>query len=201
MPETVVKANGSWIGDIRDEWDKLPTWGKIAAAGVLVVVAYLAWRARAASSSAQNAAASTAGAATTGTQSPFPMVGNLPVLPNNVNPVFDSTGNPIAYQQGPPPPTSTGITGLFGLAAPVSVFNVKNPPQTYKGPNGVTYKLNYGGTGANGQQRIWGTPTTGGQGVLLYGQGGGGMSMEAFMQNPWVYFVSAEPHVTNAGRS
>lgn len=109
---------GSFIGDSVEEFKKLPTWGKVAAVGVLVVVAFLAWRAHAASSSAQTAAASTAGsplgsagAAATGTQSPFPMVGNLPVLPGNVNPVFDSSGNPIAFQQGPtgsPPSTNPG---------------------------------------------------------------------------------------------
>jgi hypothetical protein len=168
---------GSWIGDSVEEFKKLPTWGKFAAVGVLAVVVFLAIRARSASSTAQKAAASTAstdplgtaGAATTGTQSPFPMVGNLPVIPNNVNPIFDSAGNPIAYQQGPaptvpggaPPPTPKPINTPAPAPAPIKLLPGGSPngPPVQKPVAPVTH---------------------------------------TFMANPTVYSQSATPHITSA---
>jgi hypothetical protein len=207
MPD--LSHPGSFVGDSVEEFKKLPTWGKIAAVGVLVVVAYLAWRAHAASSSAQTAAGSTAGsagAATAGTQSPFPMIGSLPLLPSNVNPVYDPNGNPIAYQQNPtpppgspttPPPTAPKWTNPLipsGQYKGPSFSNLK--PGTWYNYQGTNYLLN---TGPGG--KLYGTPK-GGQQVLLYGppsmykggQGSGGMSTFSFMDNPMIYLVSAHPH-------
>jgi len=218
---------GSFVGDSVEEFKKLPTWGKFAAIGVLIVVGYLAYRAKSASTTAQQAAASTAstdplgstGAATTGTQSPFPMVGSLPVLPNNVNPIFDSSGNPIAYQQAPNAPTgttsSTGTTtSPTGTTTGTSNSsgNPLIPFGQYKGPsysnlkpgttytyNNVKYTLN---TGPGG--KLYGT--SGGKQVLLYGPqsmykaGSDAPNYHtiSFMENPLVYFISAKPHTPSS---
>lgn len=118
MAEGTEIHPGSFVGDSVEEWKKLPTWGKIAVGVALAVVAYLAWRAH--NQTAQQAASSTAASpdtsgTTAGTQSPFPMVNGLPLLPSNVNPVYDNAGNPVAFQQAPlqtpTNPTSPTQTG------------------------------------------------------------------------------------------
>src|SRR5260221_14506562 len=100
MPEDKAVHPGSFVGDSVEEWKKLPTWGKIAVGVVLAVVAYLAIRAR--SQSAQSKVSPSDTGTTTGSQSPFPSINGLPLLPSNVNPVLDANGNPIAFQQAPP---------------------------------------------------------------------------------------------------
>lgn len=168
MAEGTEIHPGSFVGDSIEEWKKLPTWGKIAVGVALAVVAYLAIRAR--SQTAQQAASSTAASpdasgTTAGTQSPFPMVNGLPLLPSNVNPVYDSTGNPVAFQQsplqGPTNPTSPTQTGVPPTqtkppvatplppkpALPVSpVVNTKQPLSTFAGSHGNT--MNGGGSTA-----------------------------------------------------
>jgi hypothetical protein len=218
MPENIHP--GSFVGDSVEEFKKLPTWGKVLAAAGLGLAAYLGYRAyQSNAASAQSAAAGTAGISSTtaGTQSPFPMVGNLPLLPNNVNPVYDSSGNPIAYQQGPTPPPPTPapnpppVSG--GPPGPDAGFVNRNPlipSGQYKGPsysnlkpgtsytyNGTKYTLNAGPGG-----KLYGTNPQGHQ-VLLYGpsslyKSGSDAthygSMLGFMENPLVYLVSAKPH-------
>lgn len=190
---------GSWVGDSVEEFKKLPTWGKFLAVGALGLAGYLGYNAYQSSKANASSAASTTGTAAiggstdAGTQSPFPSVNGLPLLPSNVNPVFDSGGNPIAYQQAPTPTGSTG-TGSYPPSNPPTPTGNPKPPTTpvapvstggggplipygtYKGPsfsnlkpgthytyNGVNYLLN---TGPNG--KLYGTNPQGHQ-ILLYG--------------------------------
>jgi hypothetical protein len=179
-----IKANGSWIGDSLDEFKKLPTWGKFALVAVVGVVVYLAIRARNAAT-AQSAAGtalqgSTGGIGATGssaggTQSPYPSVNGLPVLPSNTNPLYGPGGDLVGFQTSPPPattpaPTSTPApvakpapTGTPAKPAP-KTSGTGNPlvPQGVKVPgtlgssysyNGATYTVVPGGGG-----RIWGVP-------------------------------------------
>ncbi len=100
----------SFIVDGINEFKKLPPAGKAAALGILGVVAYLGYRARrkSAQSSVPSMTSSPSDQTTAGQQSPFPMVGNLPLLPGNVQPIFDQGGQLIGYQQQPAPfPPST----------------------------------------------------------------------------------------------
>lgn len=115
---------GSFVGDTVEEFKKLPTWGKIAVGLAVGLVVFLAIRARqqAASTAASTAATDTTGAAS----SAFPMVNGLPVLPSNVSPIYDSSGNVIGYQQAPTPSTTT--TDISGASS--------NPPSPIPSPTG-----------------------------------------------------------------
>lgn len=179
---------GSWLGDSVEEFKKLPTWGKIALGVGLAVVIFLFIRARQqASANAAVAGASTAGAGTgtmsdmsagtssSGSNSPFPMVNGLPVLPTGTNPIYDPNGNLIGYQNQPTPtPTNNPPTQGGGNPPTNPIPQGTNGPLipfgSYNGPsysnlkwgttynyNGTTYQL---GTGSNGN--LWGVPVYGG---------------------------------------
>lgn len=219
MAETNIHTNGSFVGDSIDEFKKLPMWGKIAAVGVLVIVAYLAYRARAsAGTSAQSAAAGTAGTPSSGSQSPFPMVGSVPLLPSNVNPLYDTSGGLVGYQNNP----TSGASGLsgpqagtpgkdyglipFGQYQGPSYSNLKpNTSYTY---NGTKYLLSTGPQGklygsANGSQVLLYQPASFYPGGSNYKASGGtgsgpGASTSEMMANPNLYLQSAEPHVPSS---
>ncbi len=183
-----LHANGSWIGDSLDEFKKLPTWGKFALVAVVGVVVYLAIRARNAAT-AQSAAGTalqsttgsggigSTGSSAGGTQSPYPSVNGLPVLPSNTNPLYGPGGDLVGFQTAPPattattsPPATTPVakptpapTGTPAKPVPKST-GTGNPlvPQGVKVPgtlgsnysyNGATYTIVPGGGG-----RIWGVP-------------------------------------------
>jgi hypothetical protein len=207
---------GSFVGDSIEEFKKLPTWGKILSVGVLLVVAYIAYNAYQSNKTSSSAPASaTSTGTTTGSQSPFASVGGLPLLPSNVNPVFDSGGNPIAYQQSPASnpttPTSSTQSGVPGVnygLIPFGQFNYKNSmagkQYVYQG---TSYTIKPGSAG-----HIYGQ-TNAGQSVLLYapasyypggsnykapGGTGSGPSTSNLMQDPMVYLQSATPHISSS---
>jgi hypothetical protein len=110
----------AFFQDAVEEFKKLPTGGKIAIGGIVVLVGYLGYRAYEANA-ASNAASQQASAAdTSGTNSgyasvPGPGGSSIPILPSGLTPLFDANGNLIGWQQTgqgttPPvtPPTSTG---------------------------------------------------------------------------------------------
>ncbi len=215
MPEGEknVTYHGSWVGDVSEEWKKLPLWGKGAAITVAVVVAYVVYRSR--GRTAQQASSSTAGSPTAGTQSPFPMVGNLPVLPPGTNPIFDSSGNPIAYQGSPPTgptspttptaPTAPAQAGLLPYAQYLGLVKPGSKPgyASTVTVNGVTYS-----TAGGKQGRIWGAPgqmtwqqALNAQNKTLLTtapQTGGGYDMPSLMNQPNIYTQSAVPHISSA---
>lgn len=120
---------GSWLGDSVEEFKKLPTWGKVLAVGTLGLVAFLgysAYRNRAASSGNSQATSLQPTSNAPGSSSPFSMIGNDPLLPSNVNPLYDPQGNLVAFQQGAAPgsaPTSTATP-------PSQVGSTPNPPSS-----------------------------------------------------------------------
>lgn len=132
MPEAVHP--GSFVGDSIEEFKKLPTWGKFAAVAVVGIVIYLAIRARNAAS-ATNSTGLTGSTTTSGTQSPFPMVGNVPLLPPGVNPIYDSSGNLVGYQSS----NNTGTTtnSNTGTVTPPSGTNQQPNPTSGQSNNGA----------------------------------------------------------------
>lgn len=207
MAETNIKTNGSFVGDSLDEFKKLPMWGKLLAVGVLAVVAYLAWRARSSGTSAQSAA----GPAASGSQSPFPMVNGVPLLPSGVNPIYDNQGNLQGYQPSPSPSPSPGAPGVAGVDYGLIPFGqYKGPsyselkPGTKFSYNGINYILGTGpqgklyGTDPNGRQWLLYQPQSFYPGGSNYkgpgGTGSGPGNMFSFMENPLIYWVSAKPH-------
>jgi hypothetical protein len=141
MPEDNAVHPGSFVGDSIEEFKKLPTWGKVLAVAALALVAFLAIRAK--MQSAQQAASSTASSPDTsgtvaGSQSPFPNINGLPLLPSGVNPIYDANGNPIAYQQAPTatPPPVTPTTAPLPQQPNNTVINTKKPLAAFAGNNG-----------------------------------------------------------------
>jgi len=212
---------GSWLGDGVEEFKKLPLWGKIAVIVLVVagigfaVYKYQQNAAANAGTSANSAAGSALGSsAAGGSQSPFPMVNGLPVLPTGTNPLYDPNGNLIGYQPTPttptpnptptpaptPTPTPTPTSGPlipYGMYNGPSFSNLK--PGTNFSWGGTNYLLNAGGGG-----RLWGTPAGGGSQVLLYGPQSAypaaatTSSTPAMMNNAQIYSQAAVPHISSA---
>lgn len=208
---------GSFVGDTVEEFRKLPPWGKAALAAGIGLLVYLFWRSR--QNSAQQAASQAVPAAT-GSQSPYPNVNGVPLLPSNVNPVYDPNGQLVSFQTAATPtsgttppvqsPTSTAKPPVVNNPKPAGAPNPLIPYGQYRGPsysnlkpntyytyNGTRYLLN---TGPNG--RLYGTPS-GGQQVLLYapqsayhkaGSNATHYHTVNLMSDPLVYWVSAHPH-------
>lgn len=103
----------AFFQDAVEEFKKLPTGGKIAIGGIVVLVGYLGYRAYEANA-ASNAASQQASAAdTSGANSGYSMVpgpgGNsVPILPGGLTPIYDPNGNLIGWQ--PTTPTSPPVT-------------------------------------------------------------------------------------------
>lgn len=200
---------GSWVGDSVEEFKKLPLWGKIGV-GIVVLglVAFGIYKYRQAQAASAQSAASSGSAPGGGTQSPFPMVGNLPVLPAGTNPIYDPNGNLIGYQNtpsggppsGPPvgPPIQPPAAGPlipFGQYNGPSYSNLK--PNTYFSWQGVNYLLSTGGGG-----RLYGQANGQGNKILLYEPQSQyptpqGATANA-MANPAIYTQAAMPHISSA---
>ena len=91
---------------------------------------------------AQSNAATNTGAPTSQTAG-YPMAGGLPVLPSGVNPVFDPNGNPIGWQNPPPPgtlpPQANPPPAAFTWPAALSGMKIWQGTTTHQywfGPNG-----------------------------------------------------------------
>lgn len=125
---------GSWLGDSVEEFKKLPPWGKVAVGGIFVVVAYLgysAYKNGVANSGSSQATTLPATSNAPGSSSPFSMVGNTPLLPSDVNPLYDPSGNLVAYQQGSSVPASAPTSSVPTSApTPTQVGATPNPPST-----------------------------------------------------------------------
>jgi|SRR5579863_1594679 len=124
----------AFFQDAVEEFKKLPTGGKIAIGGIVVLVGYLGYRAYEANA-ASNAASQQASAAdTSGTNSgyasvPGPGGSSIPILPSGLTPMFDANGNLIGWQQTgqgtqPPvnPPTPTPTPGPGPQPGPKGPF-------------------------------------------------------------------------------
>lgn len=218
MPETNggTVHPGSWVGDATEEFKKLPPWGKglvIVGVGVAGYLGYRAYQNRGASTGAAGAAGAAGGTPGGGAQSPFPMIGNVPLLPSGVNPIYDPSGGLIGFQNQPPPtpptpnpqpppttppPTSPGPAGPlipFGQYQGPSYSNLK--PGTYYNYQGTNYLLSTGPSGrlygtANGKQTLLYAPKS------AYPQGSGGFETSALMEKPTLYHQRKDPHISSA---
>ncbi len=193
---------GSWIGDSVEEFKKLPTWGKIAIGGIGILVVYLGIRAYQANQASGSVNAAGAAQATTlpatsnaaGSQSPFPSVtsgsSSVPLLPSGVNPVYDSSGGLVGYQQqAATPPSQVGSTpnaptqdpfsnffGLIGANGKVNIAQDKlASDSTYVNAQGQTTSLSSLIPGTDkviqgSDNRVWYTDN-GGQHLLTSGNG------------------------------
>lgn len=194
---------GSFVGDTVEEFKKLPVWGKVLVGVIAVAVAYLAYEyfANRGSSGIQptlisGGATSGGSSGASGSQSPFASVpsgnSNVPLLPSNVNPVYDAQGNLVGYQQSAStsPQTSTtpsssssnpvsAIAGYLGLAGPNAKINIaqdkKASDSTYVNAQGQTVPLSTlipgNDTVVQGSDnRVWYTDS-GGQHLLTSGTG------------------------------
>lgn len=185
----------SYLDDVKAEWAKLPTWGKIGiGGGIGVVLLLLVLKHQQSTGTTTSASGLTSGSlpATndTSSQAPagaFPGVtsgsSSVPFLPNGVNPVYDAQGGLVAFQQAAagnpsaggsvsPPPTPTAnplaYLGLLGANANVNFKNNTYIDSTGKSvpiPIASGDKLVQGSAG-----RVWYTDT-GGQHLLTSGSG------------------------------
>jgi hypothetical protein len=215
MPEEGKKAvhPGSWVGDTVEEVKKLPTWGKFALAGVVILVIGIAIYER---NKAKQGSSVVPG--TTGSSSLFGG-SQLPGADNSVG----STGS-TGSTDGPPPTTTTTTTPAAKL-----------PGSTFLGPTGVNHYVATGNQSLSQIAQLYGlqswnsiyaipdnqklfgalntanartyTPKAGTVITLPGGatrQGNAGpspaspFSMTTLMERD--YFATATPHVTPAGR-
>jgi len=134
MPENVT-YHGSAFGDVAEEWHKLPTWGKFAVGGLFIAVAGIGYyefsKSKSSGVTPQGSSAGSAADLAGAGANQFPTVpggntGTVPVLPGGVCPVFDSSGNLVAF--GPcTAPTSTSKPPPVVKKHPKS-----NPPPVHK---------------------------------------------------------------------
>ena len=150
---------GSWVGDVTEEWKKLPTWGKWTVGIIFLAVIILALYELHKNNQASQGAATTqaAGPGTSGagagigassdgaSQSAYPQTssggtGTVPILPQGIQPVFDANGNLIAF--GPTSSTAASVaatspspspeTAPSPTVQPPGVGSVTQPPATPK---------------------------------------------------------------------
>jgi len=126
-----VTYHGSAFGDVAEEWHKLPTWGKFAVGGLFIAVASIGYyefsKSKSSGVTPQGGNAGSLGDLSGAGANQFPTVpggntGTVPILPGGICPVFDSSGNLVAF--GP----CTGATG--GTNKPPST---KCPAGMHKG--------------------------------------------------------------------
>ncbi len=103
---TEEAAHGSWLGDAASEWRKLPTGGKIAVGlvGLAVIgVGYYEFTKGKSSGISPSGTNAPSGADLSGAGAgQYPTVpggntGTVPILPGGVCPIFDSSGNLVAF--------------------------------------------------------------------------------------------------------
>lgn len=142
------------LEDSVEEFKKLPTAGKvgIGAAILLVVGVALYERNKAATASTSSLSGITANGADTtaanASQSPFSMVGNTPLLPPGTNPVYDPSGNLVAFQpvstvNVPPPTVTPPVSHPTQPPAQPTVNNnplVPNSLRVWMGKGGILYQ-------------------------------------------------------------
>ncbi len=160
-----------FLEDAKAEWQKLPTAGKVAiGGGIGLFILYLAYtHSQGGTTSASGLTAAGLPATSGTTQAPsgaFPSTqsgdSTVPFIPSGVNPVFDSQGGLVAFQQGavgqpsssgtttpPPGPTSPPVTNPLTYLARgqmgstnTSGIGIRNQPG---GPNTqTTSNIGYG---------------------------------------------------------
>ncbi len=114
-------AGAEFLKQGVEEFKKLPTGGKIAVGALFVTVAGIGLY-EYTKSKGQNSA-TLPGTDTTGTaSSQYPTVpggssGQVPVLPGNINPVFDAAGNLVAFGPGSTPAATTPTSTPDAIAA------------------------------------------------------------------------------------
>lgn len=169
---------GSFVGDTVEEFKKLPPWGKVAVGVVVLAVVYIAYKgyatARSSAPSQSTSLQPTTNAS--GSQSPFPQIPSgdtsVPLLPQGVNPLYNSQGGLTGYQQSAPPPSTVGAT-----PNPPATVTGSTPPPFYGilGP-GLNYdQAKKALPGVNlisgGQNRVWEVSPEGVQTLVTSGYG------------------------------
>ena len=142
---------GSVVGDSIEEFKRLPTWGKVVAGILFLVVAYIGYSqyksGQSASSTGTSAADDTTG--TSGSQNagiqtvPGGNTGQVPIFSSPEQPIYNPTSGTLEGFQPVPPtqptsPTTTGTGKLQGnppIGGPVVTPPVgKNPPTKVPSP-------------------------------------------------------------------
>jgi hypothetical protein len=102
------------MNELMEKFKSLPMWGKVVVIGGIGLIAYLGIKAFTGGGGSSQATSLQPTSNTAGSQSPFPSVtsgqSSVPLLPSNVNPLYDSQGNLTGYQQAATPPSQVGAT-------------------------------------------------------------------------------------------
>ncbi len=216
----------NFLQDAKAEWQKLPTAGKVAiGGGIAVFLLYLAYTHQQGGTTTSASGLTSGGLpATSGTtqapQGAFPGVqsgdSTVPFVPSGVNPVFDSQGGLVAFQQSavgnpsssgsvspppsstPPSNTSSGFLGLIGANA-----NVNFKDRTYIDSSGKSVPIPIASSDKlvqGSENRVWYVHNgqqyllTSGKGPPVQPQGntpsgGGGESLPSYVRNLTHYQV------------
>lgn len=132
---------GSFVGDTVEEFKKLPPWGKGALVVFVIIAGYLVFKSRNNPGNITGATTGTSTANNTGQQSPFGSVNGLPLLPSNVNPLYNPSSGVIEgfQQQGQTTPGVAGPPGPAGPQGKQGIQGVQGKPGA-PGKSGTTTK-------------------------------------------------------------
>lgn len=133
-----VTYHGSWVGDTAEEFKKLPTWGKVAAGLLFVVVAYLGYRQYRAGKSGVSGAATPSTDLTGTGAGGGATLGGVPIIPSGYGSVYNPTTGVLEGYQPITPSQPTGNPPLQGGNPPVS-GQVPTQGSTFFGPSGVRH--------------------------------------------------------------
>lgn len=124
-------------------WNRLPLWGKFLIVIGLALAGYLGWKALQSGQGALPSIGGVAGAPGSsgsgagGSNSVFPAVNGVPLLPAGLHPLFDSQGNLIGWQSNGPSSQGGSVGGGGSGGSGSSGKNpVKQPPPPTKPPAG-----------------------------------------------------------------
>lgn len=131
---------GSWVGDTVEEYKKLPTAGKIAAIGGLLLVAGIGYYEYSKGKSSKSGVSGSASPSTDlsgAGANQYPLVpggntGQVPVLPGGLQPIFDGLGNLIGFQPIPPSTTPAPTPGPTPAPGPPKPPKPTKPPKKDK---------------------------------------------------------------------
>ncbi|SRR6266567_3889571 len=195
-----------WLEDTSNEYKKLPTGGKIAVVGTLLLVAgvgFYEYRKNKGSTSG-------IGPSSPNTSLQPGQSSGLPSFPTGTTLLSDPNGNPIGTLQPPAPPVQNTPPPPGGTPAPgpgnpfVALFHDLSflggkPPTLGRvvNANGQVWTLVPGGSG-----RIWGVPgqvssqtalnapiQPGGKQLLFGGSGGGEVQSSAFSKQVKQHYI------------
>jgi len=204
--------------DAKAQWDKLPTAGKVAlGGGVLVILILFVYKRQPGGGSTQQLEPTT-NPSSMPPSSAFPGVqsgGNsVPYLPTGINPLYDQQGGLIAFQQqaagnpsnggsvSPPPSPAANPLAYLGLLGANAHVNFQNRTYVDSSGKSVPIPIDQNAKLVQGSDnRVWYTDT-GGQHLLTSGSGpainpttnkpfagGGGQSYQSYARGLREYTI------------